>query len=351
MKKDIYKISIKNKQIANNLNLSDSDFNIVKINFDINKYIYDDSYAYNKSASLKIDEKYLFDKSKLKDVKTYYFVPGTKFDREYFKRLYPDLKYTRLIDKVDIVIYDNSSVYNNLLDKFVPRDKWGCYKIETFDKILYLADYETQRAITYSKSTGLTLLGGAGKRLPDINSVSYYGQYIKREIDDKYLNKMVHIDDVFTEMGSDLLADNLDQESCLNILSQVLSNNIGTKKAAVETILNYKGYNLCKSIVLSFVGKTSMLKSAKLDIHVRAGGKTYYVNHYKDPFWSFIESVTTDINKSSDGKDKELALTLVNSPILQSYFIKSEVPFKLEFFLSSDNAGPNKKVDISEFVL
>jgi len=27
------------------------------------------------------------------------------------------------------------------------------------------------------------------------------------------------------------------------------------------------------------------------------------------------------------------------------------VPFKLEFFLSADNLGPNKKADISEFVL
>ena len=349
MKKEIYLISIKNKLIPNNVHLSDSDFNIVKIDFDAASYRYDDSYNYNKSASLKVEPKYLFDKSKLKDAKTYYFVPGTKFDREYFKRLYPNLKYTRLLDKVDIIIYDNAAVHNNILDKFTPREKWGEYKIELHDKTIYLKDYETQRAVSYSKSTNLTILGSS--KNPASSSVSYYGQYIKKEISDKYLCKMVHIDDVFTEMSSDLLAENLDKESCLNILSQVLSNNVGTKKAAVETILNYKGYSLCKSIVLSFVGKTNMLKSANLDIHTRAGGRSYYVNHYRDPFWNFIESVSTDINKSPDGKDKELALTLINSPILQSYFIKSEVPFKLEFFLSNDNAGPNKRADISEFVL
>lgn len=349
MKKDIFIVKIKNRHVPNNTVLTDSDFDITKIDIDLSDYKYDDSYSYNKSANIKIDGKYLFDKSKLKDVKTYYFVPGTKFDREYFKRLYPDLKYTRILNNVDIVIYDNAAAYNNTLDKIVPRDKWGCYKAELADKTIYFKDYETQFAIHYSKSTNLSLLDG--KKLPHIDSVSYYGQYIKNSIDNKYLGKMLHIDDLFSEMASDLLADNLDKESCLNILSQVLSNNVGTKKAAVETILNYKGYNLCKSIVLSFVGRTNTLKSSKLDIHTRSGAKVYYVNGYRNPFWDFIESVTTDINKSSDGKDKELALTLINSPVLQSYFIKSEVPFKLEFFLSSDNAGPNKKADISEFVL
>jgi hypothetical protein len=349
MKKDVFTIKIKNRSIPSGTVLTDSDFEITKINIDLSEYKYDDSHSYNKSAGFKVDDKYLFDKSKLKDVKTYYFVPGTKFDREYFKRLYPDLKYTRLIDKVDIVIYDNAAVYNGTLHKINPRDRWGQYKVEFPDKVIYLKDYETQFTMHYAKSCNLTLLDG--KKLPELRSVSYYGEYVKKLIDDKYLGKMVHIDNLFAEMASDLLADNLDKESCLNILSQVLSNNIGTKKAAVETILNYKGYNLCKSIVLSFVSKGHTLKSTKLDIHNRSGARSYYVNHYRDPFWNFAESVCKDIAVSPDGPDKELALALINSQILQSYFIKSDVPFKLEFFLSADNLGPNKKADISEFVL
>ena len=63
----------------------------------------------NAYKNREINKEYTFDGDPDK-VKMYYFIPGTKFDRDYFKRLYPDLVYTRKLENVDIIFYDQESL-------------------------------------------------------------------------------------------------------------------------------------------------------------------------------------------------------------------------------------------------
>lgn len=190
------------------------------------------------------DKKYEFT-GDLNKIKTYYFIPSTKFDRDYFKRLYPNLKYTRIIKNTDLVIYDDNSYKNNFLLKFknfvTNKHDYSC----AHDGVYYaIFDYATKYIVEYKSNTiyqktfDKALYGNNLILLNDEDCPDLYG-------------KMIHIDKLFEGMKSDLLSDNLDSESALTYLKQIMSKNTGAQKAAVESLLSYSGFNLTKCIILS----------------------------------------------------------------------------------------------------
>jgi hypothetical protein len=291
------------------------------------------------------EDKYLLNKD-TKDIKTYYFIPSTKFDREYFKRLYPDLKYTRIIKNADMVIYDGASFHNTFM-KTVSSRNYGYYS-SVVNNVLYIHDEYGIESVLRS-STDPSIKAICGQQ----NHQSYY--FITESISDEFLGKLIHIDKVFDKFESNLLMKNLDKETCLTLLSQVMSDNIGTKKAAVDTILSYKGYDITKKILVSFLSKVTSLGSTKLDFYLKSlGGKRYLyaLDYYRNPFFTYIEHVSKDIHNSSDKKDKELATELINSRQLHNYWLSEvKIPFKIEFLKEDNPISLTEGQNISEFLI
>lgn len=291
------------------------------------------------------ETKYVLNKD-MKDIKTYYFIPSTKFDREYFKRLYPNLKYTRIIKNADMVIYDGASFHSAFM-KMVSSRNYGYYS-SVVDNVLYIHDeYGIESVLRGSTDSHIKKIAGQQ------NHKSYY--FITESISDEFLGKMIHIDKVFDKLESNLLMKDLNKEICITLLSQVMSDNVGTKKAAIDTILSYKGYNVTKKILVSFIGKVTSLGSTKLDFYLKSlGGKRhlYSLDYWRNPFFTYIESVSKDIHNSSDKKDKELATELINTRQLHNYWLSEvKIPFKIEF-LKEDNPIPlTEGQNISEFLI
>lgn len=290
------------------------------------------------------ETKYILNKD-MKDVKTYYFIPSTKFDREYFRRLYPNLKYTRIIKNADMVIYDEASFRNTFM-KMVSSRNYGYYS-SIVNNILYIHnEYSVERVL--ASSTDVNIKAIAGQQ----NHQSYY--FITESVSDDFLGKLIHIDKVFDKFESNLLMKDLNKETCLTLLSQVMSDNVGTKKAAIDTILSYKGYDITKKIIVSFIGKVTSLGSTKLDFYLKSlGGKRhlYSLDYWRNPFFTYIEYVSKNIHDSNDKKDKELATELINSRQLHNYWLSDvKIPFKIEF-LKENNSCLVENQNISEFLI
>lgn len=304
---------------------------------------------YNNKANLlknMIDKKYTFS-GNLNNIKTYYFIPNTKFDREYFKRLYPDLKYTRIVKNADIVIYDDNSYKNNFLQKFTNAEIGSYQYAYVFNKNFYtIYDYPTYYMLQSSKNTDYTDIIFKG-------TSTYNLLFVNNEDRPEFHGKMIHIDKLFDSMKSDLLSDNLDTESAITYLKQIMSKNIGAQKAAIEALLSYSNFNLTKSILLSFAPNSTSLKSAKYDFHI----KKYEVFEPHWPIFLFIENVSEYINnkKYSDEKDKNLAMQIINSQTFQSHWTKNiKILFKLEFFSEEKNkesSSTPSSSNIAEFVV
>lgn len=323
-----------------------SKLNIIEKDAPSKCYIINRNYS-NKANLLNsmINKKYIFS-GNLDNIKTYYFVPNTKFDREYFKRLYPDLKYTRIVKNADIVIYDDNSYRNNFLQKLINTEIGPRQYAYVFNKNFYaISDYPTLYMLKTSKNTDYTDIVIKG-------TSAYNLLFANNEDRPEFHGKMIHIDKLFDSMKSDLLSDNLDTESAITYLKQIMSKNIGAQKAAIEALLSYSNFNLTKSILLSFATSSSSLKSAKYDFHI----KKHEVFEPHWPIFLFIETVSHDINnkKYSDEKDKNLAIQIINSQTFQSHWAKNtKIPFKLEFFSEEKNkkSGAPSSSNIAEFVV
>ena len=290
------------------------------------------------------DKKYEFT-GDLNKIKTYYFIPNTKFDRDYFKRLYPNLKYTRIIKNTDLVIYDDNSYKNNFLLKFkgVVTNKHD-YSY-AHDGVYYaIFDYTTKYMVEYKSNTSY-------KKIFD---KAMYGNnlvLLNNEDQPDLYGKMIHIDKLFEGMKTDLLSDNLDLESALTYLKQIMSKNIGAQKAAVESLLSYSGFNLTKAIMLSFAPNSSTLKSAKFDFFIKKIG-TWSTQL---PIFGFIQNVSEEIQEKSysDDRDKKLSLEILNNKVFQDHWMKYiKIPYKLEFLLEAPSE-PVKSVEtnIAEFIV
>lgn len=293
------------------------------------------------SSVIKENERLIknkFDVKNIDKIKTYYFIPGTKFDRDYFKRLYPELTYTRKIENVGVVFYDDKTIVNALFERDGSKYNGGYYWEED-NKTTYLFDDYVSRDLFWTKTKNRPYYA--------------YGQLI-RKIENKYDGKLLDVDTFFSNRKSSILKSEVSAEYVLSIIPQLLTKSIAVQKAGVEILLGLSNeLQLTKDLLLTLISNTGKIGSSKLDFYIKNCRKFEFRNsrYYPVTIFQFADTFFGAIEKGSfQEKDKELALQVLNSKEFQSHYINYDGKFKLTFELP-ETVATNSSSDISGFVL
>lgn len=294
---------------------------------DITGYTQKNNNYYNseclKDEIKKLDKKLFLNKKKIGEAKTYYFCPQTKFDRAYFKRLYPDLVYTRIIENADLVIYDDYGLMQKMYD--IKNIAAYCY---TLDKCLYVLN--SRDDLDFLKNC-------IDKDLKNISSNFEHRYFTLYKIKDSsnLIGKLIRIEDLINLKESEVTIKHLDINTCLTLVNQAFSNNLSTKKAAVETILNYSDdYKLIKLIIASLCEQRSRMKSSKLSYFVKVNSEELirYSKYGNTAIFNFVNDVVKKINSGKySSKNLEMVAGIINCDAFQGLFMKKLNGFKTRF--------------------
>lgn len=294
--------------------------------------------SYHKDLPKELLKGALFhNKKDLDKIKTYCFIPKTVFDRAYFKRMYPDLKCVKNPDNADVVFYDKESLHNSI--------KVDLFKILNTTGTFYLSNIDTAQnhgKIYYAENTSAGYINNS-ELIPRVGYASMeHGRHNYYEFAQPigctpYNKKLMLISDFLEAKESEILHEDLSVSDAQVIFAQLLSNNTSAKKAAVDSILNYKGFDVTKKLVISLVGNIGKLKSTKASYYIKANTNKLYKKGYNESIFYFVNQVTKDL-LTADAADKEIVRTIINSKEFQNiWFGKFKlIDFELKFNIDTE---------------
>ena len=201
-----------------------------------------------RGNNLNVDQKYTGDFSKITDV---HFIKGTGFDRDYFRRLYPNINIRIKPELANVIIYDEHALFSN--------DNVAKYAVEFLhnDEPAYIMSGSSQLNIVVDVvQNPLSFTGRAfgpvsvePKSVLDSYLTAYKaGKYKGVYLGEKniYFNLLtalkkpyMHVNEVLNKFSSSLRQNNLSLEECITYLHQIKSGDAEIMKAALESILMY----------------------------------------------------------------------------------------------------------------
>lgn len=291
------------------------------------------SYSHGKEIPKELLKGASFhNKKDLDKIKTYCFVPKTVFDRAYFKRMYPNLKCVKNPDNADIVFYDKESLFNVIkVNLFKILNTTGAFYLNNIDASsnngkIYYAEIASSGYIDSSE-----LIPKIGYATMHHHLNNYY-DFAKPIVFSPYNKKLMLISDFLQNKESEILHENLSVSDAQVIFAQLLSNNNSAKKAAVDSILNYKGFDVTKKLVMSLADNIGRLKSTKASYYIKANANKLYKKGYNESIFYFVNQIIKDL-LTTDAADKEIVRTIINSKEFQNiWFSKFKlVNFELKF--------------------
>lgn len=200
-----------------------------------------------RGENLDVSNKFNGDFSKIKDV---HFLKGTYFDRDYFRRLYPNINVRIKPELADIIIYDEKSIFEN---DIVPR-YYTFLKEKSSGDILYFNSDSILNNIcecignphSYSRNIYGQLILADGsiikKFVDNKNEISGCYLGIKNEYYET-LNKLkkpyLSTTDAINKIPSTLKQNTLPIEECFSYFNQIRSCDAQAMRTAMESIIMY----------------------------------------------------------------------------------------------------------------
>lgn len=305
-----------------------------------------DIYKYKNLENLDI--------SKLKN---YMFIKGTKFNRDYFKRLMGHANKVILPKKAQIILYDSDALSNYLVRKVS-----NCYyaSIDPITNIIYYGDYEGYQAsgLSYYKGPNNNLNMEYGHRILSIKNMDL----------NPLKDKLVHIDDFLAKVNGLSTLDQLTISDLTSIFKQVTSEDQKVRNTALDTISSYgEKYYLIKFLCFYCASINSVLKlSSKSDFYK----KKFNIYFRRDSPWGKfkvdpfehieqIVRVAKDLHKENEEVyETALFMEILNSQTFSDFiklrtyeFIDVKFTIRNPFRAALENDLKNQPVSIEEFAL
>lgn len=338
-----------------NVVVSMDSFNITTKTVDDKDFITYKSWSEkNKGESTStIEDK--FKRPNLDNIKNFSFITGTKFDRDYFKRIYPDIKRVIKHKNSDTVLYDNHSTKNLMYSK-----KYYNH-VATKNKVIHCSNFTLDHhylACTYKDKETESFCKGFIDSSYHPNN--YGADILTRNNLDDLIGKMVHIDDLINKKSIKNEVTSLSSIEAETLLSQVKSSLPNTK-TALETCIQYSNKYYLTKLLLFYTAHCVHGKipySGKLE-YFKKHFSPIFVGRYTRTNWDIFDHIS-HICKYSEKQLKPNMETQIFKELIQSnVFIKcfSDVKFKiniqmdLPFSEIMDTDSSSEDVQISEFIV
>jgi len=175
-------------------------------------------------------------KGKIEDVNHVHFINGLEFDRDYFRRLYPNIKIHNKPELADVIIYDTSvnQRLKNSCKQFYKTKSNLIYKNEWY---FYDVRRTVQRQPNYHYTVMFAPATSIIREIFELNNTDFY--VIKNK---EYINRINACGKPFIlkeELLNHKLAKNLSYEDALTYLKQCLSGDEAMAQTAVDAVLSY----------------------------------------------------------------------------------------------------------------
>lgn len=316
-------------------------------------------------------------------IKNIHFVKGTHFDRDFFRRMYPNINVRNKPELADVIVYDRKSLFSN--DNrperfyktkagygsiiFNPKDVTTLKMINTFMNGLNHS-YKGSLQIDHSN---LSILSNIVKAY----SGSHY-EHITCSKTNSYFDELnkagkpyLHVDQIISSLESTQRSNMLTLQELLVLFDQIKSKNYQVVKTAVETLIMFesKKYLPLQILLLQFDGDNAG-KSEKARLFANSYGFTVggWSTQVPKSFFGFFEYVQNSIiTKITVDTDTQLMADFFNSTELITYLFNGELsktgcPFKtldVSFTFKDNRLSPvppapqtsSAPIDISEFAL
>ena len=224
----------------------------------------------DRGKNIDTSLRYSGDFSKIENV---YFIKGATFDRDYFRRLYPNINVRIKPELADVIIYDEKSVFENDVSPAY------YYSVKKDNDVIYFTPNNTLDIIknaAYNKMSYENRLYGDIKVKKDTMLDFFMTHYRTLTVSSAYLGTStayinmlntlkkayVHVNDILNKIPSSLKQNNLSLQECISYLNQVKSGNSPAMKAAYEAIIMYNHDKyLPVQIMFSMLYKYNMSKT------------------------------------------------------------------------------------------
>lgn len=244
-----------------------------------------------RGNNLNTSKEYTGDFAKIENV---HFVKGTGFDRDYFRRLYPNINVRIKPELADVIIYDEQALFSNDLPTRYALETTHNGKLEYIVNIIS-AFNNLVESIVSPMSWSARSYGPF-----DVEKNSLINSYIQNAKSSTQINKScylspvnkyfealraadlpyIHVNEVFNNFPSDLKQNNLNISECITYLSQITSKDTEMAKTAMESVLMYnsKKYLPIQCLLCSIYNRECAgIKSNKINLFMGAN-RNYIIN-------------------------------------------------------------------------
>ena len=334
-----------------------------------------------RGSNLDISNKFSGNFSKIKDV---HFLKGTYFDRDYFRRLYPNINVRIKPELADVIIYDDKAIFeNDIIPKY-----YTYIKDKNSGEILYFNSDNVLNNICECVGN------------PHSYARNLYGQVIladgsvikkfvenKHEINGCYLGVKNEYYEALTALGkpylsttdalnkipSTLKQNTLSIEECFTYFNQIRSGDPQAMRTAMEAIVMYNTDKYLPLQVLFYsyylyiqqTTKSGILKpSNKLNLFYEANKTLFIGSHIMDNIFNALSSFSSTCATHVKNLYKNADWELIRKFLLSKEFYDSANNFRYSGvkihgvwfeFTMPPLAGPTEQVvenkSIAEFIL
>ena len=204
--------------------------------------------------SIDTTNKFAGDFSKITDV---HFIRGARFDRDYFRRLFPNINVRTKVDKAQVIIYDNKSIWENNETQetviFYDGDYWAYLSYnDLMHAILAVKNknpHYTSRVFIDTNSKVYKFLDNSKdwKTVRIVKPSEYVASVNAAKL------PFITTEDAMSELPSNLKQSNLTISEAHSFLSQILSEDKEAAKTAFDSITMYESKKYFPIQVLFYI--------------------------------------------------------------------------------------------------
>lgn len=277
-----------------------------------------------RGKNLDVSNVFTGDVTKIKNI---HFIKGTYFDRDYFRRLYPNINVRTKPDLAEVFVYDNKALYENdnvpisvnILDStnktYFTKN---CYSLKTLHSVFFdknsFSYYDYNKQLTDNGQCPILMsilkVYNEASRAFLIGENSYYDHLtaLKRPF--------LKTEDVLKKIPSNLRQNNLTLDECITYFHQITSGDPTIVKSAIEAVIMYNSdkYLPIQVFLYSLIGSAKI--SNKVGLFHNTNSKYVFCIDRERPYIFNLEVVNTvfeRIEKTHPNVDWELTRKLITS--------------------------------------
>ena len=215
----------------------------------------------------------------LSGIKNVYFMPGTRFPRNEFKKYYPDINIKRSFKDIDCVIFDDGTAFPEKIRE-IKKTNYFYQRCDEHNIVIttrFTCFADNEKNIIYLVPMG----GYAGnyKYNQPEGTIPIVGYLFKPETVDKYVKILkdeipcIHTSSVFTGFTTEVRESHITLEEAYRYYRQVQSKEITIAQSALDIVasLNPNIYLPFQSFIMSVFRNNSFvfaqdIKSKKFEI-------------------------------------------------------------------------------------